>query len=236
MDDRLIVALDTSDRDHALQLAGQLQPVVGIFKVGLQLFTAHGPRIVEDLAKLGASIFLDLKLHDIPNTVGGAISSLGSLPGVRFMTIHTAGGRSMMTAAAKAAAQLHGSTPLTILGVTVLTSLSADELAETGVPKAPDAQVEHLCRLALDSGVNGLVCSPLEVARLRELAGPEAALVTPGVRPAGSDTGDQKRIATPAAALAAGASHLVIGRPITAADDPAAAARGIAASLPASQP
>lgn len=237
MDPRLIVALDTAERQQALDLVDTLLPVVGTFKIGLQLFTAQGPAIVREIAATGAGIFLDLKFHDIPNTVAGAIYSAVRFPEVKFMSLHAAGGRRMMRAAATACHQTGGGeTPPSadhpaLLGVTVLTSMGAADLHEIGVPAEPAAQVEHLATLARAAGLDGLVCSPLEVASLRRALGPEAILVTPGIRPVGADTGDQRRVATPPAALAAGASHLVIGRPITAASSPLDAARRILAEI-----
>jgi orotidine-5'-phosphate decarboxylase len=231
VDHRLIVALDTSDRERALVLVDALLPAISTFKVGLQLFTACGPAILGDLAAVNARIFLDLKLHDIPNTVEGAISSVLQHRAVRYLTVHTSGGRSMLEAAARAA-QAAGSRRPAILGVTVLTSLDGRELAETGVPRDPDDQVRRLATLGRHCGVDGLVCSPHEVADLRRELGPGFLLVTPGVRPAGGDPGDQKRVATPQAALSAGASHLVVGRPITASPSPLEAARRILESLP----
>lgn len=237
MDPRLIVALDTDRREDALSLVRTLQPAVGTFKIGLQLFTAHGPEIVRDIAATGADIFLDLKFHDIPNTVAGAVYSTAGLPGVSLMTLHGSGGRRMMEAAVEArdglAAGQAGSAPRPrLLGVTVLTSMGTQDLAEVGVTSPPDQQVERLAALARQAALDGLVCSPLEVGALRTLLGPDLLLITPGIRPAGAETGDQRRVSTPAAALAAGASHLVIGRPITAAPSPLDAAHSILAQLP----
>ena len=237
MDPRLIVALDTDRRQVALALVETLQPLVRTFKVGLQLFTAHGPEIVREIAATGADIFLDLKFHDIPNTVAGAVYSTLALPGVSLLTLHGSGGRRMMEAAVEArdgvAAGKAGATPACrLLGVTVLTSMGAEDLSAVGVPAPPARQVEQLATLAREAGLDGLVCSPLDVGALRALLGPDPLLITPGIRPAGDDAGDQRRVATPAAALAAGASHLVIGRPITAAASPPDAARRILAELP----
>jgi len=237
VDPRLIVALDTDRREDALALVRTLQPAVRSFKIGLQLFTAHGPEIVREVAATGADIFLDLKFHDIPNTVAGAVYSTAGLPGVSLMTLHGSGGRRMMEAAVKArdgwAAGQAGGTPRPrLLGVTVLTSMGTEDLAEVGVPAPPDQQVERLATLARQAALDGLVCSPLEVGALRALLGPDLLLITPGIRPAGAETGDQRRVSTPAAALAAGASHLVIGRPITAAPSPLDAAHSILAELP----
>jgi len=235
VDPRLIVALDTADRRQALSLVEKLLPVVDTFKVGLQLFTAQGPAMVKEIAAAGAVVFLDLKFHDIPNTVAGAIYSAGRLPKVKFMTLHTAGGRRMMHAAATACHTTEEGEPSpdhpALLGVTVLTSMADADLHEVGVPAAPADQVKNLAALARAAGLDGLVCSPLEVASLRRALGPEAILVTPGIRPAGAGTDDQRRVATPSAALAAGASHLVVGRPITAAPSPLDAARRILAEI-----
>jgi orotidine-5'-phosphate decarboxylase len=237
VDPRIIVALDTDRSEDALALVHALKPAIKTFKIGLQLFTAHGPEIVRQVAATGADIFLDLKFHDIPNTVAGAVYSTGNLPGVRLLTLHAGGGRRMLEAAVEARQKLLDEAPEPamaprLLGVTVLTSMDSDDLAQVGVAADPARQVERLAGMARDAGLDGLVCSPLEVASLRELVGPAPLLVTPGIRPTGADTGDQRRVATPAAALAAGASHLVIGRPITAAPSPLDAARSLLAGLP----
>ena len=218
----LILALDVPTRVEAMRLLGQLRGSVRWVKIGLQMFTACGPGFVREAAAEGYWIFLDLKLHDIPHTVARAVYSLNALP-IGMLTIHAAGGRKMMAAASSEARP-----DLLLLGVTVLTSMDASGLGETGVPSAPEAQVERLARLAVDSGLRGLVCSPLEVAPLRSRLGRELQLVTPGIRPAGPGAGDdQKRVMTPAAAARAGASYIVVGRPILEAEDPAAAARSI---------
>jgi orotidine-5'-phosphate decarboxylase len=230
--DRLIVALDFPDSAAALKCAEQLAGSVSWFKVGLELFLASGDSIVRELKQRGHSIFLDLKLHDIPNTVSSAIRSLARLE-PDLLTVHAAGGRAMLTAAAEAARSLPR--PPRLVAVTVLTSVDTAALAETGVPAAPVEQVLRLARLAADCGIDGMVCSPAEAAALHS-ALPQALLVTPGIRPAGSDAGDQKRIATPQFALAAGATMLVIGRPITAAPDPKAAAQAILADMAKSNP
>ncbi len=194
------------------------------FKVGLELYLAGGNAVVLELKRLGYSVFLDLKLHDIPNTVAGAVRSAARL-GADLLTVHAAGGSAMLRAAADAAAEV----PLApeLLAVTVLTSMDAEELRGIGVAASPAQQVRQLAELAVQAGIRGLVCSPEEVRDLRGLLGPEVLLVTPGIRPAGAGVQDQKRTATPGAALAAGASYLVVGRPITQADDPGAAARAI---------
>lgn len=200
-----------------------------MLKLGLAFFLAQGPAGVRAVTQ--APIFLDLKLHDIPNTVAGAVSAVLPL-GAAMLTLHAGGGSAMITAARRAAEAAGPARPK-LLAVTVLTSLTAEALAETGVSATPGAQVLRLARLALAAGADGLVCSPQEVALLRGAIGPEPLLVVPGIRPAGSPAGDQARTLTPREALAAGADWLVIGRPITEAPDPAAAAAGIAADLTA---
>jgi orotidine-5'-phosphate decarboxylase len=229
---RLIVALDFPDAVAALACADQLAGSVSWFKVGLELYLAAGERIVRDLKQRGHSVFLDLKLHDIPNTAASAVRSLSQLE-PDMLTVHAAGGRAMLNAAADAARSLPH--PPRLLAVTVLTSMDTAALAETGVPSSPVEQVLRLARLAAECGIEGMVCSPAEAAALRS-ALPKALLVTPGIRPAGADAGDQKRIATPQFALAAGASMLVIGRPITAAADPKAAAQAILSDMAKSNP
>ena len=229
---RLIVALDFPDAAAALACADQLAGSVSWFKVGLELFLAAGDRIVRDLKQRGHSVFLDLKLHDIPNTAASAVRSLSKLE-PDMLTLHAAGGRAMLNAASEAARSLPH--PPRLLAVTVLTSMDTAALAETGVPGSPVEQVLRLARLAAECGIEGMVCSPAEAAALRS-ALPKALLVTPGIRPAGADAGDQKRIATPQFALAAGASMLVIGRPITAAADPKAAAQAILSDMAKSNP
>jgi orotidine-5'-phosphate decarboxylase len=221
---RLIVALDTPDAAAAAALVTRLGGTCTWFKVGLELFTAGGPAVLEPLLKRGHSIFLDLKFHDIPNTVAGAVRSGAGL-GVRMMTVHAAGGPVMLAAARGA---LDGLTdPPELLAVTVLTSMDAEQLSATGVELAPRAQVEALARMGLAAGFKGFVCSPQELSELRGLAGPDGVLVVPGIRPAGAESGDQKRIATPAEALRSGASYLVVGRPITQAANPVEAAEAI---------
>jgi orotidine-5'-phosphate decarboxylase len=219
--DRLIVALDFPDAGAALALVDRLQDTVSWFKVGLELYLAEGNPLVYELRRRGLSVFLDLKLHDIPNTVGSAVRSANRL-GVNMLTVHTAGGPEMLAAAADAAGK-----DLTLLGVTVLTSMDSAQLSATGVSASPSAQVEKLAGLALANGIPGLVCSPNEVGSLRRNFGNGPLLVTPGIRPEGSDAGDQKRMATPNAAMTAGSSYLVVGRPITRASDPVLAAKSI---------
>jgi orotidine-5'-phosphate decarboxylase len=221
---RLIVALDVPDAAAAAALAARLEDTCQWFKVGLELFVAAGPAVLEPLLKRGHSVFLDLKFHDIPNTVAGAVRSAAAL-GVRMITVHAGGGPAMLAAARMA---LEGLTnPPQLLAVTLLTSMDAAQVDAIGLDHTPATQVELLARMGLAEGIRGFVCSPHEVAKLRELTGPEGVLVTPGIRPAGANLLDQKRIATPAEALRRGASFLVVGRPITQAADPAAAAEAI---------
>ena len=221
---RLIVALDVPTSAAALDLVNQLENCCSWFKVGLELFVAAGPAIVNPIVARGHSVFLDLKFNDIPNTVAGAVRSAASL-GVHMMTLHAAGGP-VMLAAARAALEGLTDAPQ-LLAVTVLTSMDATQMSAVGIDRSPGEQVGWLARMGLDAGMRGFVCSPEEVAALRTLTGPEGVLVIPGIRPAGSENGDQKRIATPAEALRLGASHLVVGRPITQALDPAEAAEAI---------
>jgi len=228
----IIAALDVPDATRALALAEQLAPAVGAFKIGKELFVAEGPDIVRRVRDTGASVFLDLKFHDIPNTVAKAVASAARLD-VQMLTIHTSGGTEMMRGAQSAAndvANNANNTPL-ILGVTVLTSMDETNLAEIGIGKPPAEQVRHLATLATQAGLKGLVCSPQEITALREVLPPETQLVTPGIRPTGSASGDQKRTLTPAEAITAGANWLVIGRPICGAENPRAAAEAIAESI-----
>ena len=220
-------ALDTADVEAASRLAGALKGAVGGIKLGLEFFVAQGPAGVKRVAE-GLPLFLDLKLHDIPNTVAGAVRSIGPL-GVTMTTLHASGGAAMLKAAAEAARDLPSKPWL--LGVTILTSLDQESLSAIGFTSSVADSVRRLAALAQESGLDGAVCSPHEVAVLRKQCGPGFKLVVPGIRPAGSDAGDQKRVMSPAEALAAGADVLVIGRPITGAADPAAAARAIAAGL-----
>ena len=222
--ERLIVALDVPAADAALELAGKLEDQCRWFKVGLELYIAAGPAIVEKLAARGHSVFLDLKLHDIPNTVAGAVRSVAGT-GASLLTIHAGGGEQMMRAAVQAATAPNAPQ---LLAVTVLTSMDAAGLNAAGIADTPTAQVLRLARLARTAGINGLVCSAEEVAAVREAMGPGARLVVPGIRPAASGApDDQRRIATPAEAIARGASMLVVGRPITRAADPVEAAAAI---------
>ncbi len=221
---RLIVALDVPNAAAATDLLDRLEGVCQWLKVGLEMFTAAGPACLEPLMARGHSVFLDLKFHDIPNTVAGAVRSAAAL-GVRMMTVHAGGGPAMLQAARMALEGL--ADPPLLLAVTVLTSMEEAQLKATGLDRAPAEQVTLLAKMGLEAEIRGFVCSPQEVAALRTLTGPEGVLVVPGIRPAGAASGDQKRIATPAEALRAGASYLVVGRPITQAPDPAAAAEAI---------
>lgn len=230
----LIVALDVNSRAEAESKVRLLGDAVNFYKIGLELFTAEGPDVVKAVKAFGKKVFLDLKFHDIPRTVERAVTSGGRL-GVDLMTIHSVGGKAMIRAAADAAATFGADGPK-ILAVTVLTSLDADDLADIGVAgRTPAEQVQAMGRLALANGAAGIVCSPKEVRAMREILGSAALLVTPGVRPAGAAVGDQKRVATPGDAVRDGSTHLVVGRPILAAEDPVAAARAIAAEMAAAR-
>jgi orotidine-5'-phosphate decarboxylase len=226
--DRLAVALDVPNEHEAIKLVDRLGQTCQWYKVGMELYYAAGNTIVQQLGDRGFNVFLDLKLHDIPNTVAAAVRSATGA-GASLLTLHASGGAAMMTAAAEAAAA-PGSPRL--LAVTVLTSMDASELAGIGITSSPAEQVLRLAKLAKKSGIDGMVCSAEEVAMLRNETGPDTLLVIPGIRPAGSATqaafgNDQKRVATPAQAIAHGASMLVVGRPITRATDPVAAAQAI---------
>jgi len=220
---RLAVALDYPDAHQAMKLVDTLGQTCQWFKVGMELYYAAGNDIIRQLRDRGFDVFLDLKLHDIPNTVAGAVRSV-TQTGAALLTIHANGGAAMMTAAAEAA-KAPGSPRL--LAVTVLTSMDATQLTGTGITASPADQVLRLAKLAIQSGIDGLVCSAEEVAAVRSATGPDTLLVIPGIRPTGAAIGDQKRIATPTQAIAHGASLLVVGRPITQAPDPAAAAETI---------
>jgi orotidine-5'-phosphate decarboxylase len=220
----VFVAIDTPDRGRALEIAKGVRSIAGGVKLGLEFFCANGPSGFREIAGLGLPIFLDLKLHDIPNTVAKAVEALRPLePAV--LTVHAAGGRAMMEAA-KAAAPANTK----VVAVTVLTSLDTSDLKSIGVDGEPAPQVQRLAALAREAGVDGIVCSGAEVAAAKR-SWPNGFFVVPGVRPAGADIGDQKRVVTPRAAMDDGASILVIGRPITAAADPQAALEAIAATL-----
>lgn len=225
--DRVIVALDC-DRQTALDLAKKLQGKAKWLKVGMTLYYAEGPQIVEIFKLLGFKVFLDLKFHDIPHQVQGAAASAVEA-GADMITMHAVGGIPMMQAA-QAAVDESG-TEADTLAITVLTSMNEETLAQTGVSRGVGEQVKALAARAQEAGLSGVVASPQEAAMLRELLGPDALIVTPGVRPVGAALGDQSRVATPKTAFDAGASHIVVGRPITQADDPAAAFDAIAADL-----
>ena len=221
--ERLIVALDVPDAGRALGLVERMDGVVRWFKVGLELYLSEGNRMIESLRGLGASVFLDLKLHDIPNTVAGAVQS-ASRAGAEMLTLHASGGPAMMAAAVDAASSMKEA-PL-LLGVTVLTSMDAAQMQAVGITDTPAVQVLRLARTGWEAGIRGFVGSAQEAGAMRREF-PDATLVIPGIRPAGAPVGDQKRVATPEAAIAAGADYLVVGRPITRAADPAAAAAAI---------
>jgi orotidine-5'-phosphate decarboxylase len=229
--DRLAVALDVPDAQAALDLIDRLGDSCRWLKVGMELYYGSGNALLAELRSRGYRIFLDLKLHDIPNTVAGGIRSVAKA-GAELLTVHAGGGGAMLTAAAEAA-QAPGAPRL--LAVTVLTSMDTAELKAAGVCSAPAEQVLRLARLAKSSGINGMVCSAEEVASLRAELGPEALLVVPGIRPSGSATDDQRRIATPAEAISSGASMLVVGRPITRAANPAEAAWAILKEIESAQ-
>jgi orotidine-5'-phosphate decarboxylase len=228
----ILAALDFPDAASALAMADRLRGAVGGFKVGKQLFTAEGPALVRTLTARGDRVFLDLKFHDIPNTVAGAVTSALSM-GVWMVNVHASGGRAMMAAAREAAdrAAARGGTRALVIAVTVLTSLDAAALAETGVADAPSAHVARLAALARESGLDGVVCSPQEIGLVRNACGKDFLIVTPGIRGTADAKGDQQRTATPAGAMQAGADFLVIGRPITAASDPRGSADRIAAEI-----
>ena len=231
----LYCALDARDRATVEWLAGLLAPAVGGLKLGLEYFCAHGPEGVSAVRATGRPLFLDLKLHDIPNTVAGAVRSAVALE-PHYLTVHTAGGVTMMRAAREAAeeAARQGVAPPNLLGVTVLTSLDADALARQGIAGSTRDQVLRLAALAHEAGLAGVIASPHEIAALRAAHGPDFHIVVPGIRPtggAGSGKGDQARVATPADAARAGATALVVGRPITQAPDPLEAARAIAEEI-----
>lgn len=229
----IIVALDVPTLEAAVDLAEKVAPAVGAFKIGSELFTSAGPEIVRRVRATGASVFLDLKFHDIPNTVAKAVASATRLD-IQMLTIHTAGGLEMMQAARKSAeetaATLGSRVPL-VLGVTVLTSMNQNTLHEMGCPSDVGRQVGRLADLAVQAGLRGLVCSPLEIAMLRQVLPADVQLITPGIRSASDKADDQKRTLSPAEAMNAGASWLVVGRPIYAAADPRAAAQAILDSL-----
>lgn len=231
--EKLIVALDVDTASKALDLVKQLREVAGMFKIGSTLFTAVGPQIVKEIIASGARVFLDLKFHDIPHQVAGAARSAAEL-GVSLLTVHASGGPEMMKRAAEAVAEVGertGTARPAVLAISVLTSVDSAILSQIGVSGSPTESVMRLVRLAETSGVDGVVASPQEVTAIRSaISNPNFLVVTPGIRP-GTSADDQRRVATPKAALAAGASYLVVGRPITGAPDPLAAARAIVAEM-----
>lgn len=228
MTHKIIVALDFADADSALALVARLDPALCRLKVGKELFTVAGPDLVRTLVARGFEVFLDLKFHDIPNTVAAACRAAAGL-GVWMLNVHASGGRRMMAAAQAALADLPK--PPLLIAVTVLTSMSAEDLGEVGISAAPADQVLRLARLAHACKLDGVVCSAQEAAMLRAELGAGFRLVTPGIRPAGAEAGDQRRVMTPAEALRAGATDLVIGRPVTAAADPLAALEQIQSDI-----
>jgi orotidine-5'-phosphate decarboxylase len=219
--DRLIVALDVDSRAEAISLALTLRPYAGWMKIGLQLFTAEGPDLVRAIGETGANVFLDLKLHDIPNTVARAVESAVGLD-VQMLTLHLAGGSEMIRAAVSVAPD-----NLLLLGVTVLTSANRETLREIGITEEVSQQVVRLAKIGADCGIGGIVASAREIGALRQAIDRNVKLVIPGIRPAGAEEHDQKRTMTPAQAIAAGADYLVVGRPITSAPDPTIAAEQI---------
>ncbi len=225
---RILVAMDFDNQADCLALAQRLDPTLCRLKVGKELFTRCGPALVEQLQALGFEIFLDLKFHDIPNTVAKAVKAAADL-GVWMVNVHASGGGRMMEAAAAALANVHR--PPLLIAVTVLTSMEESDLAEVGVDVSPEQQVLRLAKLAMASGLDGVVCSGREAMALREQLGENMLLVTPGIRPEGSDLTDQRRVLTPVQALTAGSDYLVIGRPITGAEDPVAMCRAVSESL-----
>lgn len=224
--------MDFASFSEALALAKELADLVGLFKVNVQLFTAEGPEAVRKLAKLGVGVFLDLKFHDIPNTVAGAVKAAATLPGVQLLNVHATGGLEMMRAATQALAASPEATRPKLLGVTILTSMNRKALGQVGISGSPRTRVVSLARLAKRAGLDGVVASPLEVKQVRRACGPGFLTVIPGVRPAAAETSpkrrdDQARVATPGDAIRAGADYLVVGRPIAAAADPRAAAQAV---------
>ena len=222
--DQLIVALDVSSAAQAQKIVSSLGEFASFYKVGMQLYTSEGPSLVRDLVGAGRRVFLDLKYHDIPNTVGAAVREAGRL-GVSLLTVHGAGGSKMLRAAAKAARESNPA--MKVVAVTVLTSMDEEDLHEIGVPGNLEKQVVHVAKLAVKAGCHGVVSSAREAKALRSHLGNDFLVITPGVRPAGSALGDQARAVTPAEAIAAGSTHLVVGRPITGAANPSEVAEKI---------
>lgn len=226
---RIVVAMDYDNADDCLTMARRLSPEDCRLKVGKELFTRSGPAVVEQLQSLGFDIFLDLKFHDIPNTTAGAVRAAAEL-GVWMVNVHASGGERMMNAAREAVDKVSGRRPL-LIGVTVLTSMTDEDLRSVGVTRSPMEQVVHLAELSHKSGLDGVVCSAQEAQAIRQQRGSDFCLVTPGIRPADSAADDQRRTLTPEEAIAAGSHYLVIGRPITRAPDPIARCREIAQTI-----
>ncbi|MCH2036533.1 MAG: orotidine-5'-phosphate decarboxylase [Puniceicoccaceae bacterium] len=224
----LILALDMETREEALEILDHLGDSIEWVKIGLQLFTAYGPDFVREIAERNYRIFLDLKLHDIPNTVAKAVRSIAQLP-VELLSLHAAGGPEMIEWANQV--RLEHSQQLRLLAVTVLTSMSSEQLQALNVKVSAEEQVLHLAKKSLEAGAQGLVCSPLELPALRDQFGSDPLIVTPGIRPQGSDINEQKRVMTPSAAAQAGSNYIVVGRPILQANNPALAAINIRAEL-----
>ena len=224
----LILALDMETREEALEILDHLGDSIEWVKIGLQLFTAYGPDFVREIAERNYRIFLDLKLHDIPNTVAKAVRSIAQLP-VELLSLHAAGGPEMIEWANQV--RLEHSQQLRLLAVTVLTSMSSEQLQALNVKVSAEEQVLHLAKKSLEAGAQGLVCSPLELPALRDQFGSAPLIVTPGIRPQGSDINEQKRVMTPSAAAQAGSNYIVVGRPILQANNPALAAINIRAEL-----
>jgi orotidine-5'-phosphate decarboxylase len=220
--DRLVVAVDLSARDEILRLVDSLRGTVGVFKIGLQAFIANGPAIVREVVARGERVFLDLKIHDIPNTAKHAVAEAAAL-GASIATVHAAGGEAMLRAC--------NHDTLLVLGVTILTSLSEADVLQIGFGGSAIDNAVRLAKLAQSSGLRGVVASPLEIAPIREACGAEFVILTPGIRPKGSDAGDQQRVLTPGEAVRAGATYLVVGRPITSAPDPRSAALRISEEM-----
>ncbi|MPX89899.1 orotidine-5'-phosphate decarboxylase [Salinivibrio sp. VYel1] len=228
-DPKVIVALDYANMDHALAFAEKIEPGSCRLKVGKEMFTLFGPALIKQLHAGGHEVFLDLKFHDIPNTCARAVAAAAEL-GVWMVNVHAAGGERMMVAAREALVPYGGNRPW-LIGVTVLTSMTAVDLADSGIQISPQAQVQRLAGLTQQAGLDGVVCSAQEASLLKAQCGDAFKLVTPGIRPAGSDKGDQRRVMTPEQAVQAGSDYLVIGRPVTQAADPAAVLASINQSL-----
>ena len=230
MKEKVCIALDVSTRTQALDLVRQLHESVGMFKVGMQLFTAEGPSLVMEIIEAGAKVFLDLKFHDIPNTVKHAAAEAAKL-GVSMMTIHTSGGAAMMQAVATELREKFGSAKPLVVGVTVLTSLDDKSLGEVGINSTMDTQVLRMAKLSESSGLDGVVCSPREIQMIRGAVGRGFKIVTPGIRMTGQSADDQQRTATPQEAITSGADYIVVGRAVTSAANPKAAIAAVLQSM-----